>query len=165
MKKRHLFCIAVLLAAGLVHHAEAGSGHYGGGHYGGGWSGGHYGGWHGGPYYGGGWRGGCYPGYRTGFFGSLVIAPPIYSYPGYYRGYYPGYYGSAARPVYYGREVTDGSLASDVQAKLARAGYYRGTIDGIIGPESRSAIVAYKRDRGLGSSSRIDASLLRSLNL
>ena len=160
MKKLHLSCIAILLASGLAHHAEAGNGHYGGG-----CNGGHYSGWHGVPYYGGGWRGGCYPGYGGGLFGSVVIAPPIYSYPGYYRGYYPGYYAPASRPVYYGREVTDGSLASDVQEQLARAGYYRGAIDGVIGPVTRSAIAAYKRDHRLGSSSRIDGRLLRSLDL
>jgi peptidoglycan hydrolase-like protein with peptidoglycan-binding domain len=33
---------------------------------------------------------------------------------------------------------------------LARAGYYHGAIDGILGPQTRRAIAAYERDHGGG---------------
>jgi len=93
-----------------------------------------------------------------------------YGYAG--RGYY---YGPPNSPYYYQRsEVryfapreasypnsTDGS----VPRELARQGYYRGYVDGQIGPQSRRAIASYQRDRGLRQTGYIDSSLLRSLGL
>jgi hypothetical protein len=96
---------------------------------------------------------------------------------GSYR-YYPYYYGSGyyysrpsvgisitSRPSYYRGSSYSDDLAVDVQRALARRGYYRGPIDGDIGPGSRSAIRAYQYDRGLAATGRIDQSLLRSLRL
>jgi peptidoglycan hydrolase-like protein with peptidoglycan-binding domain len=37
---------------------------------------------------------------------------------------------------------------TELQRRLARAGYYDGAIDGIMGPATRRAIRAYQRDRG-----------------
>jgi peptidoglycan hydrolase-like protein with peptidoglycan-binding domain len=36
----------------------------------------------------------------------------------------------------------------ELQRRLARAGYYHGAIDGILGPQTRRAIAAYERDHG-----------------
>ena len=36
----------------------------------------------------------------------------------------------------------------ELQRRLARAGYYHGAIDGILGPQTRRAIQAYERDHG-----------------
>jgi hypothetical protein len=52
-----------------------------------------------------------------------------------------------------------------VQEELARGGYYRGPIDGIIGAGTLSAIIAYQEDFGLPVTGRIDTPLLQSMQL
>src|SRR5438876_1093834 len=42
----------------------------------------------------------------------------------------------------------DRSSVEQLQRRLARAGYYHGAIDGIMGPETRSAIRAFERSSG-----------------
>lgn len=54
---------------------------------------------------------------------------------------------------------------AEVQRALARRGYYRGPIDGDIGPGSRAAIARYQADRGMRPTGQIDSRLLRSLGL
>ena len=153
--------------SGHSHHGHSHSGHYHGGHR-------HYGG-HSHSYRG--WRG-YYPsfGYR-----SYGYYPYRSYYGGYYGGYgYPYYYGgypsvsftySSASPRYYSSSrysdygSNTSSLEVEVQRELRRLGYYRGSIDGDIGPGSRSAIRAFQADRGLSVTGRIDASLLRSLGI
>jgi hypothetical protein len=72
--------------------------------------------------------------------------PFFYPYPYPYYGYYPyGYYGYNA----YG--YGGANRVVEVQRRLARAGYYHGRIDGIMGPQTRRAIRAYERDRGYAS--------------
>lgn len=71
----------------------------------------------------------------------------------YYNGNYGGYQGSA------------GSIVMNVQQELARAGYYRGAIDGVLGEGTRRAIRAYERDNGLRVDGRIDNRLLSSMGL
>jgi hypothetical protein len=60
-----------------------------------------------------------------------------WGYPyGYYGGYGSGYgYGDSSR-----------SRVAELQHRLARAGYYHGAIDGIMGPATRRAIRAFERD-------------------
>jgi peptidoglycan hydrolase-like protein with peptidoglycan-binding domain len=53
----------------------------------------------------------------------------------------------------------------DVQRRLARAGYYRGPIDGIMGPGTRFAIRAYERDHGLRVDGVISGQLMRNMGL
>jgi hypothetical protein len=80
-------------------------------------------GWGWGPWWGGGWG---------------------WGYPyGYYGGYNYGGYGSG-----YGYGDSSGSRVAELQSRLARAGYYHGAIDGIMGPATRRAIRAYERDHG-----------------
>jgi peptidoglycan hydrolase-like protein with peptidoglycan-binding domain len=57
------------------------------------------------------------------------------------------------------------SVEASVQRALKRQGYYRGLIDGDIGPESRAAIRRYQIDRGLDVTGRVDRSLIRSLGV
>jgi Putative peptidoglycan binding domain len=65
-------------------------------------------------------------------------------YPyGYYGGYNYGDYGSG-----YGYSDSSRSRVAELQHRLARAGYYHGAIDGIMGPATRRAIRAYERDHG-----------------
>jgi len=70
---------------------------------------------------------------------------------------------------YYRRESRDydrrHSTAADVQNALARRGYYRGSIDGSLGRQSRQAIARYQEDRGLQVTGDINSSLLRSLGI
>ena len=76
---------------------------------------------------------------RTFIFVDTFGFPFFYPYP--YYGYYPyGYYGYNDSGYGYGNTVVE------VQRGLARAGYYHGAIDGIMGPATRRAIRAYERD-------------------
>ena len=72
-----------------------------------------------------------------------------------------GYTPSYSTRVY----STGGSVASNVQARLADKGYYRGPIDGDIGPGTRNAIANYQGDHDLRVTGRINDSLLESLRL
>ncbi|MCX6966518.1 MAG: peptidoglycan-binding domain-containing protein [Verrucomicrobia bacterium] len=114
--------------------------------------------------------------YRSSHCGSRVsvgiglYSSPYYS-PYYYGGrpaYYPYYYEPApvvvSRPVVVGREV-GGDLAVDAQRALARKGYYRGVIDGDLGPRSRAAIREWQADCRLPVTGQLDAATLRSLAL
>lgn len=87
------------------------------------------------------------------------------------------YYGSSStvivereRPVYDERQsystrssYPGGSMEMDIQRGLARRGYYRGAVDGDIGPGSRSAIRAFQADNGFAPTGRIDRGLLEAL--
>jgi hypothetical protein len=107
-----------------------------------------------------------------GFIGSGFYFAPSYSY-GYwpYSSYYrsPYYYDYAA-PAYYYSDAEyypayAWSLGADVQSELARRGYYRGAIDGIIGRQSRNALRAFQRDVGLPITGQIDSVTLHELGL
>ena len=83
----------------------------------------------------------------------VVVQPaPVYVHRPYYY----------QEPVYYSRHH---SVAVDVQVALRRRGYYRGPIDGDIGPGSREAIRAYQYDHRLRVTGYITDSLLRSLGI
>ena len=58
-----------------------------------------------------------------------------------------------------------GSTVASVQSRLADQGYYQGSIDGDIGPETRRAISNYQEDYNLQVNGRISDSLLVSLQL
>ncbi len=121
-------------------------------------------------YYGGGGN------YRGGYYG---YAPSYYSYPrtsvaigvgtGYYDTEYVGTYrNDYDRPIYRGRQVSEGvssSLEVSVQKKLARLGYYSGSIDGDIGPATRRAITHFQRDNDLAQTGRIDRNLVSALGI
>jgi hypothetical protein len=94
------------------------------------------------------------------------------------RGYYYGpphasyYYQSPGVTYYNTREqapreyyTSYNSSNSSVQRALARRGYYQGSIDGAIGPQSRRAIANYQHDQGLQETGSINSSLLNSLGL
>jgi len=50
-----------------------------------------------------------------------------------------------------------------IQRGLARAGFDAGTADGVLGPQTRSAITAYQRDRGLSVTGEPSRALLDAL--
>ena len=53
----------------------------------------------------------------------------------------------------------------EVQRRLARAGYYHGAIDGIMGPQTRRAIRAYERDHNMPAYGVIDKQHLTTMRL
>ncbi len=92
-------------------------------------------------------------------------------FPSYGYGYYPynhypyAYSTSYYRPVYQGGYVGRGGVVAQVQIRLARAGYYHGAIDGIIGPATRRAIYRWEQRHGLYADGRIDGRLLARMGL
>jgi hypothetical protein len=112
------------------------------------------------------WNGNRWSGDRFIFVSGFGF--PYYGYPyGYYPydyygyGYYPYGYGYSSPYGYdydyssepaYGYDYRDryrgGSSVVALQRQMARAGYYHGAIDGIMGPETRRAIRAYERSLG-----------------
>ena len=52
-----------------------------------------------------------------------------------------------------------------VQLALTFSGHYKGAVDGIMGPETRKAIKAYRTDKGIKGGDQIDAALLNSLGI
>jgi hypothetical protein len=98
-------------------------------------------------------------------------------------GYYPygaysyydgGYYGDGYAPdeysqgPYSAQSEYDGNLdssVSQVQAALARKGYYHGAIDGSLGPATRNALRQYQRSHGLDVTGRVDRGVIEALGL
>ncbi len=108
-------------------------------------------------------------GYRSSSFFHPTYSNYSYGYPG-----YSTYYARPAlslsfssSPSYYRSRTADyaDDLAVDVQRALRRRGYYRGEIDGDVGPGTRGAIRQYQYAHRLEVTGRIDRSLLRSLGL
>jgi len=88
-----------------------------------------------------------------------------YWYPAW--GYDPAaqYYAFDA-PIYVGhRAEPPDRVIADVQAELQQMGYYRGEVDGLLGPLTREALTAYQADQGLTQTAMIDAPTLDSLGL
>lgn len=54
---------------------------------------------------------------------------------------------------------------ASVQRALSQRGYYRGPIDGDMGPGSRAAVARYQADHGMKPTGAINDGLLRSLGL
>jgi Putative peptidoglycan binding domain len=85
---------------------------------------------------------------------------------GYYPyGYYPYSYYDYNRPVYGEPYGASGSIAVVVQQRLARAGYYHGAIDGVIGPQTRVAIRRYERAHGLRVDGVVSQQLITAMGL
>lgn len=108
-------------------------------------------------------------GHRPSYYG-YGYRPYDYGYGYGYRSYGPSFGVSIhSRPTYTSRiyrgHDASNSLASEVQSELRKRGFYRGAVDGAIGPASRSAIRSYQRSKGLAATGRIDSSLLRSLRI
>jgi putative peptidoglycan binding protein len=136
-------------------------------------------------YYGGVRRysyGGGYPnyGYYSGYpysnwsYGTSGYYPYSYyggyPYSGYnnYYSYYGGYpySGYSNRYSYYTPAYSyGGSTVAAVQQRLGRLGYYHGSVDGVIGPQTRSAIAAFQSRNGMAVDGAIDRPLLNSLGL
>lgn len=69
-------------------------------------------------------------------------------------------------PIYVGhRAEPPDRVIADVQAELQQMGYYRGEVDGLLGPLTREALTAYQADQGLTVTAVIDEPTLNSLNM
>ncbi|MGH8093200.1 MAG: peptidoglycan-binding protein [Chthoniobacterales bacterium] len=87
-----------------------------------------------------------------------------YWYPAYgYDSYYSTYpYDS---PIYGYNNYAPGQVIENVQVALRDQGYYRGPIDGLVGPQTRAALVNYQRSHGLVVTAAIDQPTLVTLGL
>ena len=68
-------------------------------------------------------------------------------------------------PIYAYNGLPPDQVTVNVQEQLARAGYYDGPVDGILGPMTREAIAAFQVDNGLSITSAIDEPTLATLGL
>ena len=69
-------------------------------------------------------------------------------------------------PIYAGRQAEPPDrVIADVQASLQEMGYYKGEVDGLLGPLTREALTAYQSDNGLYTTAAIDEPTLESLGL
>jgi hypothetical protein len=88
-----------------------------------------------------------------------------YWYPAW--GYSPSeeYYAYDA-PIYVGhRAEPPDRVIADVQAALQDMGYYKGEVDGLLGPLTREALTAYQSEQGLTATAVIDEPTLDSLGM
>ena len=68
-------------------------------------------------------------------------------------------------PIYAYNGWTPDQVTVNVQEELARAGYYDGPIDGVLGPMTREAIAAFQADNGFAVTSAIDEPTLATLGI
>lgn len=88
-----------------------------------------------------------------------------YWYPAW--GYNPTneYYAYDA-PIYAGkRALPPDKVIADVQAVLKEMGYYKGEVDGLLGPLTREALTGYQTDQGMVATAVIDEPTLDSLGM
>jgi len=132
----------------------------------------YYGGTRGyGNYYGGNtgyyYGGAAYPsyGYYSGWPYSTWgygISSGFYPYSS-WGGYpYSGYNTYSYYAPTYGYNA---SMVAAVQRRLGRLGYYHGVVDGVIGPQTRGAIVAFESRNGMAVDATISRPLLDTLGL
>jgi Putative peptidoglycan binding domain len=69
-------------------------------------------------------------------------------------------------PIYVGqRAQPPDQVIAQTQDLLQQMGYYRGEVDGLLGPLTREALTAYQTDNGLAPTAAIDQPTLDSLGL
>jgi len=87
-----------------------------------------------------------------------------YWYPAW--GYDPYAWYSYDGPIYTGyANLRPDRIVVEVQQQLAADGYYAGSIDGRLGPQTRAALAAFQSDNGLAVTSAIDRPTLQTLGL
>ena len=120
-----------------------------------------------------------YPyGYGGYGYGTYGYDPGVYDQSAYYdQGGYNNYNGQSN---YYdqgnsnsydqggnglGSNEQSAATVADVQDQLARAGYYHGQIDGVLGPETRHALLRYQSDKGLRMTGSLTMETRQSLGI
>jgi Putative peptidoglycan binding domain len=109
--------------------------------------------------------------YRSHYTRVELIGGGYYYWNGGY--WYPawGYSPSAEYyaydgPIYVGqRAEPPDQVIADVQGELQQMGYYKGEVDGLLGPLTRQALTAYQADQGLTTTAAIDEPTLDSLGM
>ncbi|MEO5755001.1 MAG: peptidoglycan-binding domain-containing protein [Chthoniobacterales bacterium] len=109
--------------------------------------------------------------YSTRYTRIEIIAGGAYYFNNGY--WFPAWgYNSSAQyyaynaPIYVGsRALPPDRVIAEVQAILQQEGYYRGEVDGLLGPLTREALIGYQTDNGLYATATIDEPTLVSLNL
>jgi len=99
---------------------------------------------------------------------TFVFGAPYYWNAGYWFpawGYSPNAYYAWDGPIYAHNRLPPDQVIANVQSALQQQGYYRGEVDGLIGPLTRGAIADYQRDHGLYTTSTIDQPTLQSLGV
>jgi len=87
-----------------------------------------------------------------------------YWYPAW--GYNPYGWYSYDGPIYTGyADVRPDRVIEDLQLALQKEGYYAGSIDGRLGPQTRGALAAFQSDNGLAVTSAVDKPTLQTLGL
>ena len=110
-------------------------------------------------------------GWWRGHYGNnltFVFGAPYYWNAGYWFpawGYNPNAYYAWDGPIYAYNRLPPDQVIANVQSALQQQGYYRGDVDGLIGPLTRGAIADYQRDHGLYTTSTIDEPTLQSLGM
>ena len=112
-------------------------------------------------------------GHHGHHYSPRYYGPYRHCAPRYYNHYSPGFYGSSGvvivrpptRVVTVDRGYSSWEIIRDVQLELRRRGFYGGDVDGIFGPRTRDALVAYQSRRGLPVTGAIDRETLRALGL
>jgi Putative peptidoglycan binding domain len=112
--------------------------------------------------------GGAWIGLDAGFFPWDYY--PYYAYDYYPYDYYPGYYADV-EPEYYSAGVSSSvdqypdPNVTAVQTDLKKLGYYRGTIDGLFGRDTRDALARYQTDHHLAVTGTLTTETLQSLGV
>ena len=69
-------------------------------------------------------------------------------------------------PIYTGyANLTPDQVVVNVQVALRDQGYYAGSVDGAMGPETRAALAAFQADNGLAVTSAVDQPTLQTLGV
>ena len=68
-------------------------------------------------------------------------------------------------PIYAYNNLPPDQVVANVQSTLQTQGYYRGEVDGLLGPKTRAALASYQGDNGLYTTEAIDEPTLRSLGM
>jgi Putative peptidoglycan binding domain len=80
-------------------------------------------------------------------------------------GYDPNAYYAYDGPIYSHKDLPPDQVIADVQEALQKQAYYRGQVDGLLGPPTRAALGDYQRDHNLYMTSAIDSPTLQSLGI
>jgi hypothetical protein len=105
-------------------------------------------------------------GHRCHFVNGSWVIFDLGFYDPFFWGYGWGYpYGGYPYDYYEGGDATGGSPIAAVQMRLANQGYYRGEIDGIMGPQTRRALMRYQRAHGLRETGYVSDSTLQQLGV
>ena len=99
----------------------------------------------------------------------------VFVYGGWYAwnaGYWIPAWGYAANayyaydgPIYGYNNLPPDQVIANVQTALQQQGYYQGEVDGLLGPQTRSAVADYQRANGLAETAAIDQPTLESLGM